>query len=122
MSGASTLNACTGTGNPVPGLPGTYCNPSVIYFQYNGGYPVPVLLGTDMTLLVNEDFSDYADGYAGSTGGQGTSSYRFRLTELDGSSVSLIATPEPSGFGMLGAALLLFASSFRVYARGTTGA
>lgn len=92
-SPASLLNGCRGDGQQVPGR---FCNPGPGYFQAFGGYPVPITLGADMMLQVDADFSDYADGYSNGTGGVGSSSYRFRCTESDGTPVTLTATPEPS--------------------------
>jgi hypothetical protein len=70
------------------------CGLNPAYYQN----PIPVTLGTDMTLVARSSVGDYASSGDGISGGVGSAAYGFRFTEADGTPVTLIGTPEPSAF------------------------
>jgi hypothetical protein len=97
---SNTYSCFPGTSYYVPGNPAQY--------------PIPVLLGTDMQLILQTTINDYAYRGDAISSGNGSIYYNFRLTEADGTPVSLVPTPEPAtlfaAFG--GLALLVLGRKF----------
>ena len=77
-----------------------YCGPSIYYFQYVYQYPIPVLLGTNMTLIAQSRLFDYVDPGYGLSTGYSDVQLRFRFTEANGALVTLIPTPKPSALNL----------------------
>lgn len=68
--------------------------------------PIPVTLGTDMTLVALDYINTWANSGDGSPFSTASFDYQFRFTELDGTSVLLSQTPEPGTMALLGLPLL----------------
>ena len=94
----SVCEISTGCGYYGPG----YYNPSAGIISY----PIPILLGTNMTLIAVSSLFDGAGPTDGISTGFGSASFNFRLTEANGAPVSLIPTPEPETWGLLALGVL----------------